>query len=312
MEPAKFLEGLDEGPEDGAAWWATTKDGVRIRVGGWGAGAPKGTILLFPGRTEYIEKYGPNARDFLDSGYATLAVDWRGQGMADRLLPDPQKGHVDKFQDYQHDVEELISSAEKLGFKPPYYLLAHSMGGCIGYRSLHEGLPVQAVVFSAPMWGVLMPPGVKHFAPALMSVGRRLGFGNIYIPSGKPENYVEAQPFEGNTLTNDAEMYAFMQRHLQHCSELGLGGPTYHWLGEALKEMRYILTSDAPQIPTRCYMGTAEKIVDPVSIHDRMGNWPGAELIEISMAEHEVLMETLDIRSRVTREICAFFDEHSA
>ena len=43
-----------------------------------------------------------------------------------------------------------------------------------------------------------------------------------------------------------------------------------------------------------------------------MSDWPGAELIEVSLAEHEVLMETPEIRNRVTEEICDFFGKHAA
>ena len=35
-------------------------------------------------RAEYIEKYGMSAVEFAKAGFATLAVDWRGQGLAGR------------------------------------------------------------------------------------------------------------------------------------------------------------------------------------------------------------------------------------
>jgi len=56
MRPAPFYQDMAEGPENGAAHWLTTADGVQIRMGHWRTGGEKGTILLFPGRTEYIEK----------------------------------------------------------------------------------------------------------------------------------------------------------------------------------------------------------------------------------------------------------------
>ena len=62
MEPAPFLEDIADGPEGAKAYWLRAKDSTRVRVGVWPAG-PKGTILMFPGRTEYIEKYGRLARD---------------------------------------------------------------------------------------------------------------------------------------------------------------------------------------------------------------------------------------------------------
>ncbi|HMB14482.1 MAG TPA: alpha/beta hydrolase, partial [Roseovarius sp.] len=81
MDTAPFFADVAEGPEGGAAWWIRARDDVRLRVGLWNREAPRGTVLLWPGRTEYIEKYGRAAARFASGGYATFAIDWRGQGL---------------------------------------------------------------------------------------------------------------------------------------------------------------------------------------------------------------------------------------
>lgn len=75
MHDAPLFADVADGPEDGVAWWLTAEDGVRLRVGLWNRAASRGTVLLFPGRTEYIEKYGRAARALADRGHATLAID---------------------------------------------------------------------------------------------------------------------------------------------------------------------------------------------------------------------------------------------
>ena len=92
----------------------------------------RGSVLLFPGRTEYVEKYAPVAHRLMAEGYDVLSIDWRGQGMSDRLQPNPRPGHIRDFADYQHDVVEMIVAAEQLDLPRPWHLLAHPMGGCIG------------------------------------------------------------------------------------------------------------------------------------------------------------------------------------
>ena len=101
MDAAPLYSDVAKGPEGGSAYWLTTSDGVRIRIGVWGPKdtASAGTILLFPGRTEYIEKYGEAAGVFAQAGYTTVSVAWRGQGLAERLLPERDKGPVGRFAD---------------------------------------------------------------------------------------------------------------------------------------------------------------------------------------------------------------------
>jgi len=157
LTPAPLFTDIHPGPEGGMAHWVETSDGKRIRVGHWPVSGAKGTVLLFPGRTEYIEKYGPAASDLAARGLGTIAIDWRGQGLADRLLDDPRVGHVDAFSDYQKDVAAMLRAARALSLPRPFYLLAHSMGGCIGLRAVIEGLPVQAAAFTGPMWVSISP-----------------------------------------------------------------------------------------------------------------------------------------------------------
>jgi len=164
LAPAPLYTDIDPGPSTGSALWAHAADGQRIRLGVWPKSGAKGTVLLFPGRTEYIEKYGPAAQDLAQRGLATIAIDWRGQGLADRMLDDARSGHVEAFEDYQKDVNAMLAAAETLNLPKPYFLLAHSMGGAIGLRALHQGLPVQAACFTAPMWGIGLAPHLRPLA----------------------------------------------------------------------------------------------------------------------------------------------------
>ena len=39
----------------------------------------KATVIILPGRTEYIEKYNTVIKEFLDRNFSVLCIDWRGQ-----------------------------------------------------------------------------------------------------------------------------------------------------------------------------------------------------------------------------------------
>ena len=239
---------MAEGPPGGQAFWLKAADGVRLRAGLWQQGA-KGTVLLFPGRTEYIEKYGRLATDLAAHGYSTIAIDWRGQGLADHLAPDPLIGHVNRFADFQKDVAALLKAAQALALPKPFHLMAHSMGGCIGLRALMNGLPVKSAVFSAPMWGIGLKPHLRPAAWVLTTAARLAGRGSHYAPGTGPVIYTRDASFADNSLTTDPDMWAYMCRQVTTHAGLALGGPSMTWVNEALWEMARLRRPAHPDRP---------------------------------------------------------------
>ncbi|MGR3662400.1 MAG: alpha/beta hydrolase [Paracoccaceae bacterium] len=304
MEKAPFYNDMAEGPEGGNAFWIKATDGVRLRVGYW-SGSTKGTVLLFPGRTEYVEKYGLSAQELADRGYATLVIDWRGQGLADRLSAEPLRGHVNVFTDYQFDVAAMVKAAEELDCPKPYFLMSHSMGGCIALRALHSGLDVKAAAFSAPMWGIRMKPGEQMAAWPIGLTLHRTPAGHWPVPGAKSESYVLRQPFQNNALTTDPDMYAYMQRHVSEVAALQLSAPSIRWLFTAMLETRALQKMAPPTIPALTHLGTNERIVLQSVIHEIMDKWQNGRLKIVEGAEHEIMIEKPAIRT-------AFFDEADA
>ena len=310
MEAAPYHADISENLV-GECHWLTCVDGVRIRVGHWTTPDAKGTVLIFPGRTEYVEKYARTAADLTKRGYSCVAIDWRGQGIADRLLPNHAIGHVEVFEDYQLDVMATLSHVKKLGLPEPYFLLAHSMGGCIGLRSIYDDLPVKAVAFSAPMWGIKMSLAFRPIAWGLSSVRKPLGFSEVFAPGQQAETYVLRADAEDNTLTSDAKNFDILKQQLIAHPDLALGGPSLHWLNESLREMRILSQRPSPNLPCATFLGTDEAIVDSERIHNRMDRWSNGELVVLDKGRHEVLMERPNLRDRVIDGITALFDSHN-
>lgn len=299
LEPAPLFTDVSPAPLEGSAYWATTVDGRRIRIADWVPANARATVLLFPGRTEYIEKYAPIAGDLAERGYATVAIDWRGQGLADRMLDDPRIGHVHIFEDYQIDVGTLMDAIKELNLPTPYFLLAHSMGGCIGLRALLNGLPVAGAAFTSPMWGIRISPHLRPLAWALGYVMPAIGQGHRLPPTTELNPYVLSTPFHENRLTSNPDMYQMMQRQIRAHPELALGGPSIVWLREALIETQALTKLLSPDVPCITFLGTNEQIVHTGRILSRMENWSIGKLYSIDDGEHEVLMEGPEMRAFV-------------
>ncbi len=307
---APYFEAEAKGPADGAASWLRTEDGLRLRAGVWGRDAKKGTVLIFPGRTEYVEKYGFLATESLNRGYASLAVDWRGQGLADREPADRTVGHVNHFDEFQRDVAAVLSHARALGLPEPYYLIGHSMGGCIALRWVMDGAPVKAVAFSAPMWGLALSPALKTVARISTSVGYTFGLKHRFAPGQKPNPVPGIIDFAENLLTADRQMFDDFQAQIRAHPELGLGNASLGWLRAALMEMSALDRRPSPDLPCTTFLGLDEAIVSPSAIRDRMGRWDNGKLVELPNGRHEVLLEVPATRSRVHDELFALFGNH--
>lgn len=285
---------------------------MRIRAAVWGRDLTRGTVFLYPGRCEYVEKYGRTARSVVSEGYAIVSIDWRGQGMADRLLPDGDVGHVGRFADYQRDATALLEMARALDLPEPFYLLAHSMGGCIGLRHLIDGSPFRAASFSAPMWGITIAPALKALAAFLPPLATRLGLGGVQTPTTTKASYILDTPFEGNMLTRDPEMWAYMTRQVREETRFRLGGPSLGWLSEAMNETRALAAAPRPDLRAHTSVGALEKIVSVQAIETIMATWPKGDLTRIPDAEHEILMEKPPVRQAFLERSFATFESASA
>lgn len=139
--PALLSIPANPAPEGATAGTIATPDGVTLRFARWPPPATaKGTVCVFGGRGEYIEKYFETIQDLRNRGYAVAALDWRGQGHSARQLKNPFKGHVENFSGYQFDVAAFVEQVLRPRCPPPYFALAHSMGAAVMLRVAHSTL----------------------------------------------------------------------------------------------------------------------------------------------------------------------------
>ncbi len=309
MDKAKFYSEIADGPSRGAAYWVYTDDNVRVRVGTYGAAKDrKGTILLFIGRFGYIERYGRVAKNFDKNGFATVVIDWRGQGLSDRMADDSRTGHVDRFSDYQKDVAAMVKAAEELDLPKPWYLVGISMGACIGLRALLEGLPVAASAFISPMFGIKMSPLQRVAAWPLSWAAQKIGMGHIYVPGESGEIYMLTTPFEKNNLTHNSQMYDYWIAQARSVPELQIGGPSMAWLYQGLSECRSLSKLRSPNIPCITFCGEMDELVDNRAIQDRMERWPNGIFEMVQKAKHDVLTEIPEIGGEVMNQIVDLFN----
>lgn len=251
----------------------------------------RGTCLVCPGRTEYIEKYFEVARELQAKSFAVVIIDWPGQGLSERLLDDPLKGHIDRFETFMGALRNGLDAFDEL--PRPYVSLAHSMGGAIALAAIAEGLvKVEAAAFNAPMWGLPLNLIQRYFVWGMRVMGRANDFAQKPGPREK---------FEDNILTHDETRWDLHNKLIDAAPELSLGPVTWGWLGASLQIVGRITKASALKrvdIPIFVASAEDEKLVHN-KMHDEVAkHLPDCEHIVIKDAMHEILMETDDKRAQ--------------
>ncbi|MEA2894111.1 MAG: lysophospholipase [Bradyrhizobium sp.] len=296
-------------PEDVVSGTIKTPDGAELRFARWAPPAGrKGTVCVFQGRTEQIEKYFETVRDLRDRGFAVATIDWRGQGHSSRRLRNPRKGYVRDFSDFEIDVEAFVQQVVLPDCPPPYFALAHSMGGAVMLRIAHAGKRwFDRMVLSAPMIDL---PGRATSLPAraLLRLMRLTGQGGNYIPGGSDE-LTGAQSFINNPFTSDPVRFARNMAILEEDPTLGLASPTVAWADTALRTMHGFRASKYPsQIrqPILMLAASNDTVVSTAAIEEFAYHLRAGSHLVIAGSKHEILQEQDRFRSQFWAAFDAF------
>ena len=295
-------------PDGAAAEWFVGAGGARLRAALFPAsGAVRGSVVVSPGRTEAIEKYYEVARRLTSRGFVVLIHDWRGQGLADRLLPNRLLGHAAGFRDFLADYEALLAAFESR-LPRPWIALGHSMGGCLTLLAMAEGeTRFAAAVLSAPMLGVRTGAVPKPVARTLASILTLAGQGARATPTPG----AVTTPFESNIVTHDRARYARNEGQLIACPDLALGAPTWGWLDFAFSATRRLGAGrGVPRIavPVTVVAAGDDVLVDNAALQAVTGRIKRGRFLEIPGAFHEILQETDAVQAVFWRE----FDDLAA
>ncbi len=292
-------------------------DGARLRLAHWlPAAAPRATVLLLHGRTEFNEKYEETAGDLIARGFDVWSFDWRGQGLSTRFLDDRQKGHVDDYDVLVEDLRAVIDHVRRVegtgGGQRPLVLLAHSMGGLVAMRYLVSGTTdAAAVVLSAPLLGIGPGQFPTWLVKALARLAVWFGQGDGFAVTQRPWR-PGADSFEGNAVTTDRDRHAIHQKWFRDKPELILGGVTWGWLDATIRTCAALFRpGEATKVAVPMLFGMAsDDIVVSRSAIARMAALvPGAALKTYAGARHELLMERDEVRDAFLADIDAFLKD---
>ncbi|MEQ9813558.1 MAG: alpha/beta hydrolase [Azospirillaceae bacterium] len=290
----------------------TTQDGFRVRTGCWrGRGEVRADCLIFPGRSEFLEKYGPLAEAMADAGFRTCAVDWRGQGLSQRFDVPTTAGHVEDFDQYCLDMDAAadhwMSHADR-----PLLVFAHSMGAPVALRWLvSRGRRAAGVVLSSPMFRLhslrRSGPIVRRVARRAVRRGRAADFASRAFRAWDPGR----ETFAGNPLTGDAERFRVKPDFFARHPAAAVGGPTWGWLDAAFRGVQALKPRDLARIdcPVLVALAGADRLVVNRATLRAVRYLPDVRLARFEGARHELHMERDAIRTPYLETVLGFLRE---
>lgn len=265
-------------------------------------------MIVLTGRSEFIEKYFEVAGDLRNRGLAAAAMDWRGQGLSERLLPVREKGHIQDFGVFRSDLLRLVEEVIARGFPRPLLLLAHSMGGAPALQVLADGEDrFAAAVLSAPMTRLFDSLARRIGLRLLAQAATRIGMSRQSVAGVKEHSMA----FEGNLLTSDRDRHERFRELQAAAPNATIREPTYGWIraaAEAMDDLHKPARFRKLRTPTLivsagrdCFVRTS----DHRWIADRS---PLIENVILENALHEILMERDAIRDEFWRLFDAFVE----
>ncbi len=267
-----------------------------------------GTVCIFQGRSEFIEKYTEVIGELNQRDFAVVAFDWRGQGGSQRFLKNIAKGHIDDFDLYIHDINAILSIFMEGSSPKPWFALAHSMGATALMRALNRGEKrFERVIFTSPMVqlaGLRTPILAKTLAYAL----DYMGLGGCFVPGGNGAS-MSSKPFKENILTSDPARYSRIANMVRDAPEISLGDPTISWIAAAFRAMNELAEPNFGRniiTPSLIITGGADRLCsspDGLKLATRLRRCKGIELVG---ARHELLMERDAIRTQFWAAFDAF------
>lgn len=278
-------------------------NGINIRYVIWPRTADerRGTVCLFGGRTEFIEKYFETITDLRRRGFHVATMDWRGQGGSDRILRNPRKGHVDDYADFDHDLRQFMNEIVLPDCPAPFFGLGHGMGGHILLRSATtKTCWFDRLVLCSPMIDLLPEMMASPFSRVQIEASVLFGLGDTLAAGGSSE--LEAVgPFNANRLTSDRLRYERIRDVLLAAPQLGIGSPTMGWTHatcRSIVQLNHPYFAGEIKVPVLIVAAGSDTQMSIRATERFASRIKNGHLIVLAGTRHEILQERNELRDQ--------------
>ena len=240
-------------------------------------------------------------------GFAVATMDWRGQGGSTRPLKNPLKGHVESFAQYDADVATFMSDIVLPDCPPPYYCLAHSMGGHLVLRQTQsKACWWDRIVLTAPMIAFAGSEPRNAAVSVMAEIATFCGLGDSFIPGSGAMRRTHRSRGMRSPRTGCATSAPAMPCWRPHTLAL----EHRPWAGSRPLQLhrgdQLAAFMESIKVPVLIVAAGNDRIVSTLAIERFASRIKNCTHIVLAGAQHEILQE----RDQLREQFWAAFDAY--
>ncbi len=262
------------------------------------------SLIIVTGWTEGSPKYAEVLYDLHHAGVETFIMDWRGQGLSERLIPDPQVSWVADYDDFVKDLHQFVTEVVKPRTRLPLMIMGHSMGANVItlYMTRHPEVFDRAVL-SSPMLDMILgsyPTWVGRAVSWLYNVtgfGASMVWGHSYFDPAKAENWV----------THSESRWKFWNQYKVEHPQYVMNAASFRWVLEGLRATDYMKeNAHLIRVPLLMLQAGRDLYVATAGQDRVCEKAYYCKKITYPFAKHEILNEVDLIRQDAMEEVVRF------
>lgn len=252
------------------------------------SGTAKALLALVHGFGEHCDRYSTVTTALTEAGYAVFGFDNQGHGRSEG-----QRGHIDRWQDYRHNVRAFLAQVRHHEPSLPLFVLGHSLGGLIVLDfALHSSQGLMGIVVSGPP---IRPVGIAK--PYLVAIARVL--------SGIWPRFSMDVGAGVESLSRDPAIV-----HQTEDDPLTHSVATVRWGTECLVAIASVRRHiDQLQVPILLIHGSADKVNDVKGSEEIFARITTDKTLKIYPGSYHEPHNDLD-RSQVMNDVVDWLDSH--
>ena len=291
-------------------------------------------VLILPGAGDFIEKIEHFSIKLSKENIRVIVIDLPGQGFSSRFTKNNNIRHIVNYNNYYDSIEKIILH-EKLGYKRPFILIGHSLGGflSLSYLFRHDLInsekPIifpDKIISITPMITLNLLNVDKFLIILIDYLLKILRLSYLTFPKLFIYILIKLKLTHSNTVNNislSSERWKTkenikyfgkteVERVLniyQHYPHLDMAGPSWHWTSLTIKICKKFLKLklyDKIDNPVMIINAENEKVVNTQGIEILKNNIKNNEYIKLKNSSHFVFHEQKKIQDYMFKSIIQF------